>query len=66
MLALTEKGRTPGEGSPLASLARQFTSPALIERMGVSPVATGDQRRRLWKPRALKSSTKLFMLGAVR
>ena len=35
--------------------------------MGVSPVATGDQRLCLWKPRAFeKARPKLSLTGAVR
>ena len=45
----------------------KFTLPAFCERIGVSPVATGAQRRRLWKPRAFeKARPKLSLTGAVR
>ena len=42
MLELTEKKGNPRRGFPLASFARQFPSPALCERMGVSLSAESD------------------------
>ena len=51
--ARTNKGGTPGEGSPLDPLLR------LIEHKGVPPAAAGGQRLCLWTPPPLKRWTKL-------
>ena len=54
MLELTEKRETPYVGFPLC--LRQIHLSRVLERMGVSPVATGDQRLCLWKPRAFEKA----------
>ena len=66
-------------GFPLGSLVSQFTFPAFCERLGISPVATGDKSLAshaartpfvgyspLTSPPFEKGGRKLTLLGAVR
>ncbi len=73
-ITLILQGRTPGEGSPLASQTRQFPSPALFERFGISTSAevdrpfAGGSRRAFEKarPKPLRIEFMLTLCAVVR